>query len=314
VSIELTDEGQTMARGKPARGFRITKRMIADNPNIAALKEKPTTGSRVHITNEKNLAIKTETDEEIGNRLKERFDILDQFATAAMNNQVRSLIVSGPAGLGKSWTVEQAIKRIGLPDEDHVIVKGYLKPTGLYKTLWQYRHSHNVLVFDDSDSIFSDEQSLNFLKTACDTTEIRELSYLSEYVIFDEKESTNIPSRFMFDSTVIFITNLDFDKLIDQNHKYTEHLKALISRSHYIDLTLKTRRDYIIRIKQVIREGLLKDEKPQHVKDVLAFIEKHQDQLRELSLRMAIKLAHVRKVYSASDWEKVARVTCCRNS
>jgi hypothetical protein len=73
---------------------------------------------------------------------------------------------------------------------------------------------------------------------------------------------------------------------------------------------MKSRRDYLVRIRQVIKQGLLGDLAPEARADVITFIERNHESLRELSLRMAIKLGHLRK--QGGDWERVARITCCK--
>ena len=119
-------------------------------------------------------------------------------------------------------------------------------------------------------------------------------------------------SSFQFDGTVIFVTNLDFDDMISRGHKLAPHLEALLSRAHYIDLTMKTKRDYMIRIQQVVRKGLLSrlgfDTAAET--DIIGFITRNQDALRELSLRMVLKVAKCYK--KGGNWQRVARVTCCR--
>lgn len=94
------------------------------------------------------------------------------------------------------------------------------------------------------------------LKAVCDSNDLRTVSYLAETSLEDENGEP-IPRTFDFGGSIIFITNYDFDAMIEKNHKLTPHLQALMSRSHYIDLTMKTRRDYIVRIKQVIEGGML---------------------------------------------------------
>jgi hypothetical protein len=85
-----------------------------------------------------------------------------------------------------------------------------------------------------------------------------------------------------------------------------------MSRAHYIDLAMKTRRDYVVRIKQVLEKGLLKKSglTESQERDVVEFIEANTDRLRELSLRMALKIGAIRKI--GETWQKVARVTCCK--
>jgi hypothetical protein len=292
-----------MPRGVPNAGFRNTVASTARG-NGAAMLQKVTP----------MVVVQNETDEEIAARLAERFDILETLTNSAVKGEARALVVSGPAGLGKSFTVEKALEAWDPEQINHTIVKGYVKTTGLYKLLYQYRQAGQVLVFDDADTIFYDDNSLNLLKAVCDTTERRVVSYLAETNMVDEESAERIPRSFAFEGTIVFITNLDFDSLIDKGHKLAPHLQALVSRSHYIDLAMKTRRDYMVRIKQVLKMGLLKSQglNAEQEADVMSFLDKNQDRLRELSLRMAIKVGALRKTGKA-NWATMAKVTCCKN-
>ena len=257
-------------------------------------------------------ATSNETDKEIDKKLKTRFSILEMMAKAAIEGDIKSLIVSGPAGLGKSFTIEEALEEADPTEKDHTVVKGYVKATGLYRTLWEYKDKGKMVVFDDSDSIFNDDTTLAMLKAVTDSTERRKVSYLSEFNMVDE-DANVIPRTFQFDGTIVFITNIDFDAIIEKGNKLAPHLAAMVSRSHYIDLAMKTRRDYFIRIKQVLKQGLLK-RKGLTQKDenkVLRFIEKNQDNLREMSLRVALKLADIIKKHP-KQFEQIAKVTVTR--
>ena len=286
-----------MPKGIPARGYRARQNSSAAD-TMAAI--------RVSYEPE----VKRETEEEIDKRIADRFEILDILTESCIVGNSRALIVSGPAGLGKSFTVESALAKWDPNEINHVIVKGYVRATGLVKLLYQFREHGQVIVFDDADAIFFDDVSLNLLKAVCDTTERRRVSWLSEGKLIDDETAVLIPRSFDFNGTIIFISNYDFDAMIDRGHKLAPHLQAMVSRSHYIDLSMRTRRDYLVRIRQVVKQGLLGDLTPTARNEVMAFIEKHSDKLRELSLRMAIKLGTLRK--QGGDWERIARVTCCR--
>ena len=292
-----------MPRGVPKAGFR------APRGSRVATKAKD-----LYAAAKPQLVVSNETDAEISARLTERFDILTDLAEAAISGDARALIVSGPAGLGKSFTIEKTLEKWDPEGRDHTIVKGYVRATGLFKLLWQHKEAGKVLVFDDADTIFFDDTSLNLLKAVCDTTDKRVVSYLTEGKLVDEDTAMVIDNRFEFEGTIIFITNYDFDAMIEKGHKLAPHLQALVSRAHYIDLAMKTARDYMVRIKQVIDAGLLKGRglTTEEEKDVVEFITKNQSKLRELSLRIALKVAVIRKS-NKKNWEATARVTCCRN-
>jgi hypothetical protein len=137
---------------------------------------------------------------------------------------------------------------------------------------------------------------------------------MSEAMLFDDDTNEKLPKTFEFEGTIIFITNLDFDRLIDKGHKYAPHLSAMVSRAHYVDLTMKTKQDYLVRIGQVIDQGLLDSKGLNDIQkiEVWNWIVDHADTLRELSLRVALKLADIVRG-EKPNWSKVAETTLCRN-
>ena len=260
-------------------------------------------------------AAPVETDEEVMERIRERFDILDEMTKAATNGDIRAMIVSGPPGVGKSYGVEQIVEKATLFDQiagkrlRAEVVKGSATPIGLYQTLYKYSDPNCVLVFDDCDSILLDDVSLNLLKGALDSGKKRKISWLSES---SSLRREGIPDSFNFNGSVIFITNLKFDGLKSQ--KLRDHLDALQSRCHYLDLTLDTMRDKIMRIKQIAKDGaLFEDMDLDQVAqdDVIEFMETNQNKLREMSLRMAIKIAQLRKSFPLK-WKAMAQTTCMK--
>jgi hypothetical protein len=106
---------------------------------------------------------------------------------------------------------------------------------------------------------------------------------------------------------------MDFDVMIDRGHKLAPHLEALVSRAHYIDMAMKTQRDYLVQIRLKVKAGLLEniglDASAQA--DVVEFIEKNYTKLRELSLRMALKIGSIRR-RNRANWQRQVRVTCCK--
>jgi hypothetical protein len=258
------------------------------------------------------VAVSKETDQEIEARLTDRFEILELLSKAVTTGDVRALVVSGPPGLGKSYTVETAMHEWDPSGTNYEIVRGFARATGLFRLLFQYRNKGQVIVFDDADSIFQDDVALNLLKAVCDTTERRVVGWHSEGILINEETAERIPKTFVFEGTIVFITNLDWDALIEKNHKFSPHLAAMMSRSLYIDLGMKSRRDYIIRMKQVIKKGMLDHLSFYEKNDVIRFIDEYSDKLRECSLRIAIKIAQLRKS-DPKNWERIAKLTCLKH-
>lgn len=257
-----------------------------------------------------------ETDEEVMARIGERFDILTDMTRAAINGDIRAMIVSGPPGVGKSYGVEQEVERASLLDKlsnkriRHEVVKGSTSAIGLYCTLYKYSDPGCVLVFDDCDGLFFDDVSLNLLKGALDSGKSRKISWLAESHALRRE---GVPDTFNFKGSIIFITNLKFDDV--RSNKIKEHLEALQSRCHYLDLTLNTMRDRFLRIKQIAATGeLFKDYdfSPEMETAILEWIYVKRDSLREMSLRMALKIADLAKSFP-DKWQRLAVTTVCKN-
>lgn len=291
-----------MPRGVPKAGFRMTK-------NRKRMMGKSAPSAVSCVTPQYREPEIPETEDQIRNKLDERFAAMTMMVQDAIKGNVRAVIVSGPAGVGKSHEVHAELER---QKPYHTIIHGFVRPTGLYKTLYEFRAPGNVVVFDDADSIFNDDISLNILKVACDTTRKRTISWLSEIRMEDEG-GDKMPREFEFEGTVIFITNQDFDYLIERGNKLAPHFQALASRSMYLDMAMHSKRDYIVRIKQVVEKGMLRDMGMSRVdeQEILDFIEKNQDKVRELSLRMVVKIANL-KMARPTKWQSLAKVVCCK--
>lgn len=259
-------------------------------------------------------AVAAETDEEIIARLAERFEILDEMTKAVKSGDVRAMIVSGPPGVGKSYGVEQVLEKTDIFGKlagwkpKYEIVKGTMSSVGLYAKLYQYSDEKSVIVFDDCDTVLMEDLSLNILKAALDSSKKRYISWNTDSRLL---RSEGIPDRFEFKGAAIFITNIKFDQV--KSKRLREHLNALESRCHYIDLQMDTTREKILRIKQIVAAGMLNDYEftEDEVEEIVSFIVDNKDKLRELSLRMVLKIADLRKSFPAS-WQSMARTTCMR--
>jgi hypothetical protein len=189
------------------------------------------------------------------------------------------------------------------------VVKGAMSAIGLYAKLYEFSDVGNVVVFDDCDSILMEDLSLNILKGALDSSERRFISWNTDSRLL---RSEGIPDRFEFKGAAIFITNIKFEHV--RSKKLRDHLDALESRCHYIDLQMDTQREKILRIKQIVPTMLARYEFEQCVQDELVeFVETNQDKLRELSLRMVLKLADLRKAFPR-NWTAMAKTTCMKRA
>jgi len=250
-----------------------------------------------------------ETDAEIVERLRGRFRMLTDMTKAVKGGDVRAMIVSGPPGVGKSHGVEEVLERYKIMEtmggrKTHEVIKGAMSPIGLYVKLYKMSDKGNVVVFDDCDSIFQDELSLNILKAALDSKKTRTIHWNTDSF---KLRNEGVPGSFKFEASAIFITNLKFDKV---RGKLREHLQALESRCHYMDLTIDTERDKMLRIRQVIEDGMLDaygvtDEVKE---DIIDFVDTNKSRMRELSLRTVLKVTDLAVAFP-NDWAAFAENT-----
>jgi hypothetical protein len=258
--------------------------------------------------------VEQESDEAIVERLRERFDILKQMTIAVKSGDVRAMIVSGPPGVGKSFGVEEVLSKDGLFDKlgarkpRYEIVKGAMSALGLYAKLYEFSDPKSVLVFDDCDSILMEDLSLNILKGALDSSKKRFIAWNTDSRLL---RSEGIPDRFEFKGAAIFITNIKFEHV--KSKRLRDHLDALESRCHYIDLQMDTEREKMLRIRQIVGDGMLDEYEfePCTVDEIVAFIDSNKTRLRELSLRMVLKIADLRKSFPTT-WTAMAKTTCMK--
>ena len=254
-----------------------------------------------------------ETDEETIERMRERFEMLEDMTRATKKGDVRAMIVSGPPGVGKSYGVEKVLGKHDIINQiaqdgrpaKYEVVKGAMSAIGLYCKLFKYADKDNVIVFDDCDSVLQDELSLNILKAALDSKKTRRIHWNTDSF---KLRNEGVPDSFEFKGSAIFITNIKFDNV--KSKKMRDHLEALESRCHYVDLTIDTEREKMLRIKQIVGDGMLTEYKfaEEVHEEIIDFIDINKKRLRELSLRTVLKVADLAKAFP-TKWEAMAENT-----
>jgi hypothetical protein len=313
--LRKTDKSSfvTVKNGGNFPGYPDTIRI-----NVSSTKDYIMAGSEVPSNTESTVAAAkvVETDDQAMDRIANRFAILDEMAAACIAGDIRSMIVTGPPGVGKSFGVTTQMEKATLFDKiagkksRYQIVKGTMSAIGLFALLYKYSDSKNILVFDDCD-IWSDPDAINILKGALDSGKSRRISYNKDSRILREE---GVPNTFEFKGSIIFITNKNFDNA--RSSSIQPHLDALQSRSHFLDLTINSDRDKMLRIRQVYRDadpGLFVDynfSKNQE-ETILNFMWDNHTRLREISLRMTVKIADLVKI-SPNKWKSLATATCMR--
>lgn len=258
------------------------------------------------------------TDDQIVTDLVERFNVYQRLMRAVVEPElVTSVVVSGSAGVGKSYTAEEALTQAKeKKNTQYAIIRGAVSPIGLYLTAYRMREAGRVILMDDADRIFDDDEGLNILKSLLDTTVSRKVSWVTDSHALKQED---VPQEFEFRGSMVFLSNRNFQDYIDAKvGKFWEHMEALMSRSIYLDLRMHTRREvalwvkYLVQKKQILespRIGLTSFQ----ADDALHWVLSHRDRLRELSLRTPIKVATFMKM-EPKQWERMAEVALLRKA
>jgi hypothetical protein len=293
IKCEGTSSYLMIAEGAPAA--RV------DRPGVKSLEQ-------IQVS---DASVAHETDEQIVERLRSRFQVLQDMTQAVKAGTVRAMIVTGPPGVGKSFGVEEVLSRqdlfntLGNKKPKYEIVKGAMSAIGLYSKLYEFSERGNVIVFDDCDSVLLDDLSLNILKAALDSSKKRTISWNTDSRMLRQE---GVPDKFEFKAGAIFITNIKFENV--RSKKLQDHLAALESRCHYIDLQMDTDREKVLRIQQITEDGMLEtyDFENNEKTEIVDYIIENRAKMRELSLRTVLKVADLRKSFPMS-WKQMAEVT-----
>jgi len=258
------------------------------------------------------------TDDEISKEIRETFDILEEMTKAVASNVVKGLVISGPAGIGKSYTVDSTLQRylgmLGLLREGQPqfeSISGGMTAAVLYEKLWDYKEEGQVLVFDDCDGVLYDEDALNILKAALDSKKCRKISWNTRSLYLQKND---IPNSFEYKGGIVFITNIDFTNV--KSPRISNHLEAIVSRCHYMSLGIRTPREKILRIRDVVKHNNMLGSygfTDEEHNEVIRYIEINADKLREISLRTVLKVADLRKAVP-SKWNRFADKNVLKDS
>lgn len=248
------------------------------------------------------VAVAAATEKQNRYGINDRFGFVEKLVTMVATGIQPSAVITGEGGLGKTYTVTKTLESHGYTDISDLadfqvgavvntrkcftMVKGYSTAKGLYRTLFE--NNKSVIVFDDCDAVLKDPVALNLLKGALDSYGKRIISWNAD--MRDE----DLPRSFNFEGRVIFISNMDQDK-IDQ---------AIRSRSMMIDLSMTLdqkidRMEYIANSAEFLPEFDLTAKK-----DALALIRELGSEAKEISLRTLISVTKIRA--SNKDWKDLA--------
>ena len=248
-------------------------------------------------------------DNTLSEDIQRRFDVMEYVIDGVIDRKIKAVVISGAPGIGKTYNID---KRLREAQEKRGInysqLTGSATAIGLYLTLYEHRNTGDILVLDDLDSIFQDQEALNLLKGALDTGQTRQISWMSNSSFLRDE---GVENTFEFKGTVVFITNMNFDQLIDKATKMSPHFAALVNRCVYLDLGIHTTREVMVRINQVVRNTNILNElgiSRSHAGDIMDWMHDQKDNLRSLSIRTILQLASFIKT-SPKNWKLLASAT-----
>ena len=269
--------------------------------------------------------------------LDEHYDRMRRFIRMACTPTGKSLIVNGNAGMGKTEYTNDIVKEHA--NEKKVQcekVSGTLSSVMLFEKLYRTRKKHQVLIVDDTDKILEDTESLEVLKAALDSREDKEIDWAKYSTAL---KSRNVQTKFAYEGKIIIITNKMLRTAPDDNPTVAQQrVLPLMSRVNYFRAGLPDNGWKVEAIKMFAKEYQSKQDKryvyklrcaddivlhpsdkkhlPKNaagkkhgqqivLNELVKFVERNKDDLREVSFRTVAKLVELRN-QEPDYWESMA--------
>lgn len=301
--IKLVPHIIDMIKSPTPKQVPITESVLLEAEKKLTIKP----GEKIKTKDSDVIKIKDQTENVKFSDPKTIYKDLENIIEMLIDGIQYSVIVTGSAGQGKSYSVEKALKDNGLKeDKDYVVYKGQSTPKGLYEAL--FINNDKIIVFDDIDSILKDDVSVNILKAALDSKPVRKITWKSNQtfnsadytygeMVARYEDTGDLPDKFEYKGKVIFISNIhqkDFDK-------------ALLSRSIPIDVTLSPE-DMLNRIEKILPNIKIESEQQptmEDKKEVLSFMKKNAKKIsKELHIRGFVQALKFKMKFK--DWDRMA--------
>jgi hypothetical protein len=152
---------------------------------------------------------------------EEQLKDLENLTKLTIAGASNALFIAGKGGVGKTHTTEKILADMGLVDgKNYFKNTGSASAAGIYSLLFRYKN--DVILFDDSDDAFSDQEARNIFKAATDTKKIRKLVWnkMSKNLVDPDEMADDdilaaglLPRYFEFTGKIIVISNLPLNKL-----------------------------------------------------------------------------------------------------
>lgn len=221
----------------------------------------------------------------------ERFEHVGTLVDMVANGISPSALITGLSGIGKTHLVRQRLHDHGWKEGlDYITIKGHSTPLGMYQVL--HDHREQMICFDDCDDVFDNGTSINILKSALDSYDVRKVSWQSS------RMPDGYDTEFEFNGQIIFISNYTADKIDD----------AVKSRTFVVDLQMSRKEicEYIWGIMSNLEKSMPMNEK----EVVLKEMENRMNSFEQFNIRTFIKACRIYKTATKNgqDWKKMLTV------
>jgi hypothetical protein len=283
--------------------------VILIQPGIGRVEELPI--GKVTTYNEPRNMNAMLSEDEVAAIIEERFEVMEGLVDALLASEMRSLLITGAAGIGKTFTLEEMLERYERTKGQHWgIMGGSCSPFGLYETLYEYRNEGSVLVMDDVE-VFDDKTKINIFKKALDTSKRRVIDWRSASKTLEDR---GLPDSYEFKGKIVFLTNTNIYDEIARGTTLAVHLKALVSRSCVLDLGIHDVKTILLHVRNVVRKtdmlvnrGLT----PEQQEEALLWLTQNQSNIAELSLRTPLYMCEYIKT-NPHRWKILCNHTLLR--
>lgn len=220
--------------------------------------------------------------------LKKKYEIPREYIKALVKGYIKSLILLGKMGIGKSFLVLQVLNKIEKANYSYHI--GFSSPMALYKSLYENRGKDKIVVFDDTHGLISQPQALSILLSA-----LYSVSGKRKIMWNSTTAKLKIPTEFIYEAKTILITN-ELPKTLASDlvnsrclvHKFEFRWKELIQIMYSIAKTKHKKLSEKERIK------------------IVDFIKENSDESTEnFDLRVQNKIENL-YLYDKKNWEKLS--------
>ena len=215
----------------------------------------------------------------------ERMQYIKDLTDMVIDGFTPSLLVTGMSGVGKTYLVKKRLEeKEKIEGVDYKYIQGHSSPLGLYMLLHDNRES--TIVFDDCDSVFRDEISVNILKCALDSYAIRHVSWHSSRI------PEGLDDSFVFSGNIIFVSNYDSSRIDEAIKSRTIVLCVSMSRNEISE--------YMRTLIPFIEPHV--DERFKY--EVMDFLDNKKRELKQFNIRTLIKAVRIRKMSTRTGNEK----------